>query len=282
LIRNLGQMNASNVSGVLSVESEYATILNGTALWDDIPSEGQGTNLTPFQFDVSVAAPHEAEIPFTLTMTDDLGSRELEVTLPVVAPILTYYWHVIDDIAHGNGNTIPEVDEILKIPVLLSNNGGQDAHSVQAVLSSPSEHVMLLNFLAGASTIAAGGQTALGPPFFLRILPGAVNGDVIQVDLAITTGAGYTTDTTFKLQIGSHFIDDFEGTGAWSVGAADDDATEGHWVQVDPNGTHQGGEPVQPEDDYTAAPGTDCFVTGQGSVGGGASEADVRGSTSRV
>ncbi len=79
-----------------------------------------------------------------------------------------------------------------------------------------------------------------------------------SVDVAWATGtaAGYEN----SLESGS--------TG-WTIGGAGDTAVTGIWVLVDPNGTT-----AQPEDDHTTS-GTQCFVTGQGSVGGGVGEADV-------
>lgn len=70
------------------------------------------------------------------------------------------------------------------------------------------------------------------------------------------------------------FEDTFDaaGTPAWSVGAAGDNATAGLWVLVDPVGTA-----AQPEDDRTPAPGTRCWVTGQGVAGGAVGAADVDG-----
>jgi hypothetical protein len=47
-------------------------------------------------------------------------------------------------------------------------------------------------------------------------------------------------------------------------------ATSGLWTRVDPIGTT-----AQPEDDHTDAPGHICFVTGNGSVGGAAGEAEA-------
>ena len=57
----------------------------------------------------------------------------------------------------------------------------------------------------------------------------------------------------------------------WTVGDVDDDATTGLWVRVDPNPTS-----AQPGDDHTPS-GTQCWVTGQGSLGGGDGENDVDG-----
>ncbi len=68
------------------------------------------------------------------------------------------------------------------------------------------------------------------------------------------------------------FEDDFESDQGWIVGDPADTATKGIWTRVDPNGTA-----AQPEDDFTADPGTQCFVTGQGVVGGSVGAEDIDG-----
>ncbi|NDG63949.1 MAG: hypothetical protein EBY29_10865 [Planctomycetes bacterium] len=65
--------------------------------------------------------------------------------------------------------------------------------------------------------------------------------------------------------------DTFEIAGAWTVGATGDLATTGIWTRVDPVGTL-----AQPEDDHTV-PGTLCYVTGQGLVGGALGDNDIDG-----
>lgn len=68
------------------------------------------------------------------------------------------------------------------------------------------------------------------------------------------------------------FDDDMETNLGWQVNVVgDDNATTGVWVRVNPNGTA-----AQPEDD-NSVPGTMCWVTGQGAVGGGLGDADVDG-----
>ncbi|HYD02236.1 MAG TPA: M36 family metallopeptidase [Phycisphaerales bacterium] len=62
--------------------------------------------------------------------------------------------------------------------------------------------------------------------------------------------------------------DSFESPSGWTTGP--DTATTGGWVRVDPIGTT-----AQPGDDHTGAPGIQCFVTGQGPVGGGIGDADI-------
>ncbi|MFQ6102783.1 MAG: hypothetical protein ACE5OP_00655 [Candidatus Glassbacteria bacterium] len=63
------------------------------------------------------------------------------------------------------------------------------------------------------------------------------------------------------------------GLDNFTIGAPDDDATTGIWERVDPVGTYYGGQ-VQPEDDFTPDPGTDCYITGQ-HYGGDVGQNDV-------
>ena len=103
--------------------------------------------------------------------------------------------------------------------------------------------------------------------------------------------------------------DDLETDTGWSTSAPTDEAIAGRWVRVDPLGTsngltaislmtsapvdptrlpmpnHEGhgveGDPLlgqsQPEDDRTPPPGTQCYVTGQGTNPADLTEADVDG-----
>lgn len=64
--------------------------------------------------------------------------------------------------------------------------------------------------------------------------------------------AGTTTDP---------LNDDLESDEGWTLGAPDDDATDGLWERVDPIGKQYNSEWVQPENDHTASPGVRCFVT---------------------
>ncbi|HKB14764.1 MAG TPA: hypothetical protein VKF62_01805, partial [Planctomycetota bacterium] len=75
--------------------------------------------------------------------------------------------------------------------------------------------------------------------------------------------------------------DPLEADLGWTIGAPGDNAQTGVWIRVDPNGTSSaaggGGQPLQPEDDHTPAPGVPCFVTGNASPGAGAGTNDVDG-----
>ena len=86
----------------------------------------------------------------------------------------------------------------------------------------------------------------------------------------LPAGAPATTYTSLIAESVDIVVDhDMESNQGWTVGAGSDTATTGIWERVNPRGTD-----AQPEDDHSN-PGTLCWVTGQGSVGGSVGENDV-------
>ena len=65
------------------------------------------------------------------------------------------------------------------------------------------------------------------------------------------------------------------GDPQWQLGLPGDDATAGHWIRAEPVGTWQNDEIAQTDDDHTADPGYQCFVTANGSPGDPAYLSDV-------
>lgn len=82
--------------------------------------------------------------------------------------------------------------------------------------------------------------------------------------------------TTAATAVNTVVNDTVEVESGWSLSIPSDTATTGRWVRVDPVGTA-----AQPENDVSD-PGTFCFVTGQGVVGGALGDADVDGGTTTL
>lgn len=129
---------------------------------------------------------------------------------------------------------------------------------------------------------------AAGAGTFTASIPAAPCGSTVEYWFEVATSGGTvayppTAPTAVITAIAQERVLRFEetfdaaGTPAWTVGAAGDNATAGLWTLVDPVGTA-----AQPEDDHTPSPGTRCWVTGQGAVGGGNGAADVDGGTTTL
>lgn len=124
--------------------------------------------------------------------------------------------------------------------------------------------------------------TGIGNGLYSATLPAVPCGSTVEYYFSARTQSGVTwTDPaaapTFRYGATAAYGEtvvqslDFENAAGWTSGAPGDDATTGLWTRVDPIGTE-----AQPEDDHTAA-GVTCWVTGQGSPGGGSGENDVDG-----
>ena len=75
----------------------------------------------------------------------------------------------------------------------------------------------------------------------------------------------------YYFETGESFTHPMDADRGWTAGAADDDASTGHWVRVDPYPTSS-----QPGDDHSAV-GTDCWITGQQQPGDSDGANDVDG-----
>ncbi len=95
---------------------------------------------------------------------------------------------------------------------------------------------------------------------------GAAEGQVV-----ITANQPATRNFTLNA---SFFVDEAEANNGWSFGGTGD---TGEWTRDDPNGS--GGGVIQPEDDHTPDPGTECYFTGQAAPGDGIGTNDIDGGT---
>jgi hypothetical protein len=281
-VRNTGTETAQNVAGTLASLSGSATVLSAATTWNDIPAGGNGSSLTALVFEISGLAVHGESLPFALAVTHTTGSSDIALQFTVTAPDLSYYHSRLDDTAAGNGNGVLDIGEEVQVYVSLANTGGADATGVEAQLASASPYLTVVEGQAGTSSIPFDAVAELAPAYRVQVAANAPEDEVLELELAIAAGGGYQTTSGFTMKVGTHFFDDAEADGAWTLGAPGDDAETGHWVRVDPIGTEYSGQPCQSEDDHTVAPGTDCFVTGQGPPGGTAGQNDVDNGTTTL
>ncbi|MEM1452026.1 MAG: M14 family zinc carboxypeptidase [Planctomycetota bacterium] len=174
----------------------------------------------------------------------------------------------------GDGDGVIEGGESADIAIGVRNSGRVASGAV------------ILNLTSGSpeATVAIG-QDQVGPvasfqtlpnisPLRLDIAPGTPPGTEILYTVTLTeSGRVEVYAGSFTLGLRTIAAFDFEGPGndGWAVGAPND-ASTGEWTRGDPIGTA-----AQPESDVTPEPGTDCWFTGQGSIGGSLGEADVDG-----
>jgi hypothetical protein len=165
-------------------------------------------------------------------------------------------------------------------------NPAGDATIVQLVQNSPgilqAGSQKLYWSTGGAYTPTT--LTPLGGDLYSAVFPTFPCGTTVEYYVAATgtngivwtapegaPGAAYSATATLGTTLVSST--DFEASAAGFVrDTATDTATTGLWTRANPVGTA-----AQPEDDHTAAPGVNCWFTGQGGTSGGIGDADIDG-----
>jgi len=176
----------------------------------------------------------------------------------------------------GDGDGFIEPGESVEWRLTVRNSGRFASGPLDVGLLCASPAAQIVNGSAALGSIASFAQQGHGAnPLRLAILPSAPAGLLLAVDLTITIG-GWTQRIPADLQLGEplpFLRDDAETDLGWTKGLPGDTATTGKWVRGDPIGTSNAGQPCNPEDDATPAPGVQAFVTGNG--GGSAGNDDV-------
>ena len=218
----------------------------------------------------------------TLIVNDDDG--ELDNGTPDFAVICDGYGeHSID---------CPEIPPLTfsypdGIPSLLLANGTTEFTVVVGSLAAePSDGTGTVFYSVNGAAFESAALTATSVANEYTVsIPVEACGDLVTFYLSAETTAGDVVNdpldapTTVRIAgVGDAETvtlgDSFETDLGWTVGddLVPDDATTGAWERVAPIGTE-----AAPGVDVTPDPGTFCYVTEQGSVGGGLGEADVDG-----
>jgi Zn-dependent metalloprotease len=157
-----------------------------------------------------------------------------------------------------------------------------DVVSLGAGVVDPTKEEIYYRVDGGAFTMEP--MSAAGGDSYTGLVPAQPWGSIVEYYIKGENDLGQTgfspagaPGELHYFRVEDSFIEELEFDTAWTAGVNGDNASTGAWERVDPIGTTYDGSPLAPEDDHTAAPGTDCFVTQNGSVGGSAGDADVDG-----
>lgn len=274
-LENVGVESATGVNVHLVCDDPRVDVTSAVADFPDIPAGGTAEGLSAFAVELAPEFMDGDVLSFTLEITGDGGAWEGGFNVPVQAPMLRLEACLVDDSAGGDGSGDADAGESVRLEVRLANQGTSDATALVGTLVSHDTLVTVLDGAGDCAGIAAGSVGLVGT-FEVAIDAACPEPALLALELAVTLADGAPVIALFDLAVGGWF-DDMEADRGWTVGAPGDDASSGLWARLDPVGTEYDGTTVQPEDDHTPAPGTMCWVTGNGSVGGAAGEDDVDG-----
>lgn len=205
VFKNVGSETASAGSAVLTSDSEYVTITNGTAEFSTI-SANTSVNLTDaFDFTVSDEVPNRTSIDFVVTITSGSDVYENNITIKANAPVFKIGNVTIEEI-QGNGNGRLDPGETVKLSFPVENKGNADSWATEATLSINNIFMTLLSDpTVTVNSIAASGEERVEYEIYVG---GAPSGFAAEYSLAVASGA-YTDTRDFSSKIGLN-VEDFE------------------------------------------------------------------------
>lgn len=280
-LRNVGVDATSEGTANLSSSDPHVLIEDGDATLPAVPAGGTATVLEPFVVTVLGTVPDQHPVPFSVNATAPEGSWQCQFVLVAQAPALLAGDIVaLDAVPGGGGDGQIDPGDHVFLQLWVANTGHADAGALTAVLSTADHNISITQATASVQAIPAGGE-ALVSTFELDVLPGCPSPSTPLLQLTLNGAAGYIANLSYNLVVGPWF-DDAEQDKGWALGATGDNATSGQWVRAEPVGTTYNGQQCQPEYDHSADPASLCFVTGNGTAGGAAGDADVDGGKTTI
>jgi hypothetical protein len=276
-VKNIGVDTATGCSAGFGTNDPYVTGMTANEPGiPDIPPGDTRETTQAVAITFSGATPDQHVINFNWSVHSNEGLWGGEFTTTVQAPALQAGQVLIDDSAPGgNGNGVAEPGETFYLMLWLSNTGHAGTGALSGTLTSTHPSVTIPDG-AGSSPALPVGATELMTAFRVTLASNCPNPTTIPCNLAVTGANDFAAGVDFTVNVGA-FADDAEQDRGWTCGATGDNATSGIWVRAEPIGTTYNGSQCQPEVDHTVDPGQICWVTGNGTVGGTAGEADVDG-----
>ena len=202
-IKNVGADPASNLTVVLSTESEYVNILNNEASVSGIAAGESFTIEDIFDFDVAVNVPDKEKIQFFLNVTDGTNTWESKFNVTASAPDFVMG-------AISNTDLTPGGNGMVSFNVI--NNGTGDASNVIFEVFSSSDELALEYNTMTIEEIPAGATVTIELP--VTVAESVELGATFELAYNVADGH-YTVNGSYVISVGN-IIEGFE-TGDFSM-----------------------------------------------------------------
>lgn len=205
-VNNLGSLNATGISGVLSSNDSYITAIpQNTFLFGDLNAGSMLNVNAAFQIQCAGMIPEGHPATFVLTCTDSNGqSWNTPFTLQLHAPVLlTSNWQIND--INGNQNGRLDPGEMAEISLLCQNTGSSPASAATIQLQANSSFISITNPVVTVGTLLPNSFTAT---FQVQVSPATPIGTWVNFNWTLSAGP-YQYSSTKPEKVGIR-IEDFE------------------------------------------------------------------------
>lgn len=218
-LKNIGSSPSGSVNCTISGNDPYVSI-SGQPFQNFGVINGGSTQtvLNAYQLVIAGFVPNQHQAVFQLQITDGTNNWTSTLKITVFAPQLSSGSMTINDTQGGNGNNRLDAGESAFLTIPVTNSGGSATLPGQAVLTSTSTWIQVVNGSQNLPVINPGmTQTMV---FQVSVHPDTPSGTLVSFNFQATSGP-YNTQNTYHTIVGL-IIEDFESGNfsrfPWSFG----------------------------------------------------------------
>ena len=235
-VQNFGTLTAMDVTGELSTNDPYVTIVDWQESFGEILGGETAWSAEAFEFQVSGGAPNGHRLRFGLDLYAGADSWRAIMEIPVVAGEFAYGAHRM----YGFDGWI-DPGETGEISVQLANIGGAAGTELTALLRSEDREVIVTDSLGTYGAIPAGGSAEnTVDRFGLSVRPTCFEGRIIPMTLYLDYSGGALDTVALAIEVGAAQVTDPTGPDHYGYVAFDNgdtgylDAPVYYWAEIDP------------------------------------------------
>ena len=211
-LKNVGSDPMDAFEAVLETESEYITITNGTAQYDELNPNAIQTVANAFSFTVADDVPDNTSNHFTITVTNGEDQYVSNLSIKAYAPVFKLGNIAITEV-NGNGNGRLDAGETAQLSFPIENQGHSNAAATTAALQMLSPYITLNESTVSFDQVEAGGsQMAV---YDITVSDDTPMGYSCPIILSVNSGL-YNEQKDYAVKVGL-ILEDFE-QGTFSEG----------------------------------------------------------------
>jgi len=197
---NTGTDAISGISGTISSNSPYITIVNPSINYSDIPGGQLGINTTPIVINIAQNAPHQTMLRLYLDLTDSNSTNyHISEYIQVEAPFMEFVSYLVID----ENNQHLDPGETAEFSITVKNVGTVPVENVMATLYTLNDLVGVVDANADFGTLPTGISVTCGVDRFsliarLQVLPGML----IPMKLKLYNNDGFEQYIPFTFTVG--------------------------------------------------------------------------------
>ncbi|MFH1735939.1 MAG: C25 family cysteine peptidase, partial [bacterium] len=237
--KNFGSSTpASSVVVTATSDDEYITITDDTETFPNMAPGATNNSLDDLDLTIAADCPDGHIVHLALTTTSGQGAWEGGMDLEVVSSAIDFRSVFVGSVS---GDTVLTAGSAANFGLNISNNGGKNASSLTAILTSLDALVTVNDNAASFGTVTVGSTANCSiNPFNVTAGENSPPGYRAQMQVVYTTSSGAVETDTFEVAIGVKTSIDPQGPDSYGYYCFDNtdlmyqQAPIYNWVEIDP------------------------------------------------